>query len=76
LRQARNLSPHAHVIVTAESIPAALYLYQQGADYVFLPRLHSAVQMAAVIEEGLQHGFEMLRAEQIAQLRQRNEVLA
>jgi voltage-gated potassium channel Kch len=76
LRQARNLSPHAHVIVTAESLPAARYLYQQGADYVFLPRLHSAVQMAAVIEEGLQHGFEMLRAEQNAQLRQRNEVLA
>jgi Kef-type K+ transport system membrane component KefB len=76
LRQARNLSPHAQVIVTAESIPVALYLYQQGADYVFLPRLHSAAQMAAVIEEGLQHGFEMLRAEQIAQLRQRHEVLA
>jgi hypothetical protein len=76
LRQARALCPHAHVIVTAESIPVALQLYQQGADYVFLPRLHSATQMAVVIEEGLHHGFETLRDEQIAQLRQRNEVLA
>jgi hypothetical protein len=63
------------VIFTAESIPVALQLYQQGADYVFLPRLHSAAQMAAVIEEGLHHGFEMPRAEQITQLRQRKEVL-
>jgi hypothetical protein len=76
LRQARTLCPHAHIIVTAESISVALQLYQQGADYVFLPRLHSAEQMAEVIEEGLRHGFDTLRDEQIARLRQRNEVLA
>jgi voltage-gated potassium channel Kch len=76
LRQARTLCPHAHVMVTAESIPVALQLYQQGADFVFLPRLHSAAQMAAVMEEGFQHGFETLRDAQITQLRQRNEVLA
>jgi voltage-gated potassium channel Kch len=76
LRQAHSLCPHAHIIVTAESIPVALQLYQQGADYVFLPRLHSAAQMAEVIEEGLRNGFDTMRDEQIARLRQRNEVLA
>lgn len=76
LRQVRSLCPHAKVMGTAESIPKALQLYQQGADYVFLPRLHSAKQMAELIEEGLRDGFHALRDQHIAELRQRNEVLA
>jgi voltage-gated potassium channel Kch len=76
LRQVRRLCPHAKVMGTAESIPKALQLYQQGADYVFLPRLHSAKQMAELIEEGLREGFDALRDQHIAELRQRHEVLA
>jgi Kef-type K+ transport system membrane component KefB len=75
LRQARRVSPRAKVIVTANRAPAALELYDAGADYVFVTSLHSAAWMAAVVEEGLQRGFDALRAGQIEQLRRRNEVL-
>jgi Kef-type K+ transport system membrane component KefB len=75
LEQVRRLSPLAKVIVTADSVRWALDLYQQGADYVFLPRLHSASLVAKVIELGLQEGFEKLRADEVVNLQMRNEVL-
>ena len=75
LRHARRLCPHAKVIVTANGPAAALGMYEAGADYVFVPRLHSASQMAEVLAQGLAQGFDKLRDEQIAQLRRRNEVL-
>jgi hypothetical protein len=75
LQQARRLCPHASVVVTAIRTAAALELYDAGADFVFVPRLHSAAQMAKILEEGLTEGFERLRAEQIAHIRQRDEVL-
>jgi hypothetical protein len=75
LKHARRLCPNARVIVTANGPAAALEMYEAGADYVFVPRLHSASQMAAVVAQGLEHGFDKLREEQIAQLRRRNEVL-
>jgi Kef-type K+ transport system membrane component KefB len=75
LQQARHLCPTAKVVVTAESIPRALELYDEGADFVFLPRLHSAALLGEVIEAALQEGFDGRRAEQMAQLARRNEVL-
>ncbi len=75
LRSVRRLSPHACVVVTAEGITKALMLYDAGADFVFIPRLHSARQIATIIEEGLRHGFEAAREEALEHLRQRNEVL-
>ena len=75
LRHARRLCPHAKVIVTANGPATALGMYEAGADYVFVPRLHSASQMAEVIAQGLAQGFDKLRDEQIARLRRRNEVL-
>jgi Kef-type K+ transport system membrane component KefB len=75
LQQARRLCPHASVVVTANRTAAALELYDAGADFVFVPRLHSAAQMAKILEEGLAEGFERLRAEQIAHISQRDEVL-
>jgi hypothetical protein len=42
---------------------------------VFVSRLHSAAQMASILEQGLAEGFERLRAEQIAHIRKRDEVL-
>lgn len=75
LKHARRLCPHAKAIITANGPAAALEMYEAGADYVFVPRLHSASQMAEVVAEGLAHGFDKLRDEQIAQLRRRNEVL-
>ena len=75
LKHARRLCPHARVVVTANAATAALGMYEAGADYVFVPRLHSASQMAEVLARGLAQGFDALRDEQIARLRGRNEVL-
>jgi Kef-type K+ transport system membrane component KefB len=75
LQQARRLCPHASVVVTANRAAAALELYDAGADFVLVPRLQSAAQMAKILEEGLAEGFERLREEQIAHIRQRDEVL-
>lgn len=75
LRHVRQLCPHAKIIVSAESVAEALKLYEQGADYVYLPRLHSAVQMARVMETSLTEGLTALREEQQNLLRRRQEVL-
>ncbi|MEI6084970.1 MAG: cation:proton antiporter [Verrucomicrobiota bacterium] len=76
LQQARRLCPDAKVVVTAERISQALELYEERADYVFVTQLHSARQRAELIEHGLREGFDVLRADHITELRQRNEVLA
>ncbi|HET6802304.1 MAG TPA: cation:proton antiporter [Casimicrobiaceae bacterium] len=75
LQQARRLCPHASVVVTASRAASALELYDAGADFVFVSRLHSAAQMAAILEQGLADGFADLRADEIARLRVRDEVL-
>jgi len=75
LKQVRRLCPHARVIVTANRVGAALALYDAGADYVFVPQLHSSAQMAAILEEGLVAGFDHLRAAHVDHLRQRDEVI-
>jgi Kef-type K+ transport system membrane component KefB len=75
LRKSRRLCSRAKVIVTAGRTASALELYEAGADYVFMPRLQSSGQMAAILAKGLEQGFDHLREEQIAHLRQRKEVL-
>jgi Kef-type K+ transport system membrane component KefB len=75
LRKSRQLCPRGRVIVTASRTASALELYEAGADYVFMPGLQSAAQMSSILAQGLEHGFAGLRAEQIEQLRRRNEVL-
>ncbi|HEX2390597.1 MAG TPA: cation:proton antiporter [Casimicrobiaceae bacterium] len=75
LQQARRLCPHASVVVTASRAASALELYDAGADFVFVSRLHSAAQMAAILEQGLADGFADLRADEVARLRMRDEVL-
>jgi Kef-type K+ transport system membrane component KefB len=75
LQQARRLCPHAAVVVTATRTGAALELYDAGADFVFVSRLHSAAQMASILDQGIREGFEALRAQQVAHIRERDEVL-
>jgi hypothetical protein len=76
LKKIRQLCPHAKAIVTADSPQRALELYDLGADFVFIPRIHSSAQVAEVIESGLREGLENVRAEQVEHLRVRDEVLA
>ena len=76
LANSRQVWPEAAVIVSTEHVPQALQYYEAGADYVYLPRMHSAHDLAGVIVGGLAHGFDEIREAAIAELRQRDEVLA
>jgi hypothetical protein len=76
LRKVQQLCPHAHAIVTADGPQKALNLYEGGADFVFIPRIHSSAQMAHIIESGMSHGFDRIREDEIARLKMRDEVLA
>ena len=76
LKNIRAACPKARVMLTTEHIPQALSFYEAGADFVYLPRLHSAPQIARILKQGLEEGFEKIRAEEIEHLSQRREVLA
>jgi Kef-type K+ transport system membrane component KefB len=76
LRKIRQLCPHARAIVTADGPQKALHLYERGADFVFIPRIHSSAQMAEVIESGMRDGFDSIREGEISHLKMRDEVLA
>lgn len=75
LRKIRQLCPEAKVKVTADSPQKALELYDRGADFVFIPRLHASAELAQIIELGLRNGLDQVRTEQIAHLKLRDEVL-
>ena len=76
LRNARTSCPKAKVVLATEHIPQALHFYQEGADFVYIPRLHAAQQVARILKNGLAGGFEAIRAAEIEHLSQRREVLA
>jgi Kef-type K+ transport system membrane component KefB len=76
LKQTKKLIPEAEVLVASDTIEGALALYDEGADFVFVPRLHSASHMAQVLGTAIEDGLHVLRAEELAALRNRNEVLA
>jgi hypothetical protein len=76
LRNIRATCPNAKVMLTTEHIPQALHFYEAGADFVYIPRLHSAPQIATVLKAGLDVGFDGARAAEIARLSVRREILA
>jgi Kef-type K+ transport system membrane component KefB len=75
LRNIRAACPKARVMLTTEHIPQALHFYEAGAEFVYIPRLHSALQIARILKEGLADGFESARTLEIEQLSHRREVL-
>ncbi len=77
LRQARRLYPNAQVIAAADNISSAVELYEEGADFVYIARLHSARQMADLITRAVQaeNGFKEFGEEELQLLKQREEVL-
>lgn len=76
LKQVRRLCPDAMVVVASDTLQGALRLYAEGADFVFVPRIHSAHRMAEVVRTALEDGLQVLRDEELAVLSERDEVLA
>ena len=77
LRQARRLCPNAEVIAAADNISAAIELYEQDADFVYIARLHSARHMAELIARAVQNENELkkYREDEFRLLKRRGEVL-
>jgi Kef-type K+ transport system membrane component KefB len=76
LRNIRADCPKAKVMLSSEHIAQALVFYEAGADFVYVPRLHSASQIADILKKGLVEGFDEAREAEIKHLTQRREVLA
>jgi hypothetical protein len=76
LKNIRASCPKARVMLTTDHIPQALQYYEAGADFVYIPRVHSALQVARILKQGLDKGFETARALEIEHLSHRREVLA
>jgi Kef-type K+ transport system membrane component KefB len=77
LRQARRLSPQAQVIAAADTISGAIELYEQGADFVYIARLHSSMQAAELIMLAAddEKVLPSRREEELRLLKERREVL-
>jgi Kef-type K+ transport system membrane component KefB len=76
LRNIRADCPRAKVMLSSEHIAQALVFYEAGADFVYVPRLHSASQIADILKKGLVEGFDEAREAEIKHLTERREVLA
>ena len=75
LQQLSAMAPDAKVIMTADFYYTARQLYDDGADFVFLPRLMSARELAAVVLAAISGHAEKMREEAMAALQVRDEVL-
>ena len=77
LRQARRLCPEAKVVVAADTITSAVELYEQGSDFVYIARLHSAGHMAELIAHAIrdEDRFRQCREDELRLLKDRQEVL-
>jgi voltage-gated potassium channel Kch len=76
LQQVRRLSPSALAVVSSDTLTGALALYEAGADFVYVPRLHSAYRMVEVLRAGIEEGLQLVRQDELASLRARREILA
>lgn len=76
LQQIRRLTPGALVAVASDTLTGALQLYEAGADFVYVPRLHSVHRMVEVLRAGIEEGLQLVREEELASLKGRREILA
>ena len=65
------------MIVAADNISSVLQLYDEGADFVYIARLHSAHYMADLVARAVQdeNVLRELREEAYPLLKKREEVL-
>ena len=76
LQSLKRICPGAFIIVASDTLPGALELYAHGADFVLVPRLHSAKDAAEVIAAALAGAATDIKECQQAMLACRNEVLS
>jgi len=76
LSKIKRLNPSARVILTAETLEQARQMYDAGADYVVLPRVETARAFLEALEAIERGTVDDLRAQAIADLADRDEVLA
>ena len=75
LRQLLAMGPEDNVVVTAEDFQAARELYREGAAFVFIPRLMSVRDLAAVVLAAMAGKIDDVRQHAMAELEAREEVL-
>jgi hypothetical protein len=75
MRMARRLCRRARGGVTANTIKGAMSLYADGADFVFVPRIHSSARAAEVLLSFLDGAGDEVRETEQAALAARDEVL-
>ncbi|HEU5179776.1 MAG TPA: cation:proton antiporter [Candidatus Polarisedimenticolia bacterium] len=71
LAKLRKLNPTARIIVTAQSAPAALQLYAEGADYVAVPRFLTSDRLLDVLGRIESGDLDALRAQELEALKGR-----
>ncbi|QLA17870.1 cation:proton antiporter [Desulfolutivibrio sulfoxidireducens] len=75
LRMVKRLCRRARVVVTANTIGGAISLYADGADFVFVPRVHSSRRTAEVVLAFLDGVGDEVREAERTGLAARDEVL-
>lgn len=78
IKHIREICPHARVVVTAESPASALKMYEEGADYVFIPRILAAknlIEMVSMINRVHEEDLKAFIQGEIQSLKARQEVM-
>jgi len=53
IKQLEEIAPHAKIIVTAETPASAIKMYEEGADYVFMPRMLASEHLMPIVRDML-----------------------
>jgi Kef-type K+ transport system membrane component KefB len=75
LRHLRQLAPESCIIPTADSLSAAMAMYNDGANYVFIPRVVGATYFIEVLERLRLNGPDSIRDDAMAFIKNRAEIL-
>ncbi|MGQ0815112.1 MAG: cation:proton antiporter [Gemmatimonadota bacterium] len=75
LRQIKAIAPEARIIMCSDRLDQVKELYDEGAAFVFIPRLMNARELARIIETAVLSDPEAERLESLQELAERDEVL-
>jgi len=75
MKQLQTLAPDARVIVTADKFAVAHALYEDGAAWVYMPRLHSARVAAEMVLSAAAGDPREAREQELRELAARREVI-